>query len=410
MSMTFAAIFLAQSVTGAPPKQCAFTLAGANVWNGKTFDRRDVSVAEGRFVAAAQSPRIEAGWSYLIPPFADAHTHTIDEPVDAFQAEIHQSMVDRGVFYALNSNNILSGKKYAVTGATVDAAYTGGGLTKPGGHPRPLYEGLARMGRAGAKLEDLPGRAFHEVTTPVEARAAVARVSASGARTIKLYLLRHDRPASNGLSADAFRAAVAEARKLGLSPVVHVESAADFRLAVAQRVHGVMHMPGYFARPDKETDDWTLTAADASAARDAGVIVATTITPAFAFLEGDALAATQAAQRANLKTLRDAGVTLVAGADAYQQTVFDELRLLRATALFTSAQLIEMGSQGARLAFATRKLGRLEPGYEASFLLLYADPTTNWLASLDSLSGVRGGVMLYDKARLLPAACAGSTP
>jgi predicted amidohydrolase YtcJ len=82
---------------------------------------------------------------------------------------------------------------------------------------------------------------------------------------------------------------------------------------------------------------------------------------------------------------------------------------LRATALFSSAQLIEMGSQGARLAFATRKLGRLEAGYEASFLLLYADPTKNWLASLDSLVGVRGGVAVYDKARMLPATCSEMT-
>jgi hypothetical protein len=303
----------------APPNACAFTLADANVWNGKSFDKRDISVAGGKFVTATQQLRIEAGWAYLIPPFADAHTHTIDEPVDSFQAAIHKSMTERGVFYALNSNNILSGKNYAVTSVEVDAAYTGGGLTKPGGHPRPLYENLARMGRAGAKLEELAGRAFHEVTTAEDARAAVVKVKASGAETIKLYLLRHDTPKSNGLSADAFKAAVSEARKVGLSPVAHVESVTDFRLAVTERVHGLMHMPGYFARPGVEADDWTLTAADAAAARDAGVIIATTITPAFAFLEGDALANTQAAQQANLKTLRDAGVTLVAGADAYQQ-------------------------------------------------------------------------------------------
>ena len=398
----------AQPVTATLPSQCRTTFVGANVWTGTAFETRDLSIDGDRFVAVppVDAARIQASWAYLIPPFVDAHTHTVDEPTadDA----VHRTNIATGIFYALNPNNVrTAGATPKPTTAQVELIATGGGVTSPGGHPRPLYERLATMRRLGAlTVAELAGRAFHEATTPDAARAAVRAVAANGATTVKLYLLDHDGPQSGGLAPEPFRAAVAEAKRLKLMPIAHVETVPDFRLAVSAGVAGVVHMPGYLARSERPDAVWRLTPADAAAARSANVIVVTTIYPAFLQLDGIRLRAAQAVQQHNLALLRDASVTLAAGADAYGKTVLDELTLLRATTIFDGAELLRMATEnGARLAMPGRQVGRLAPGYEASFLLLYADPVKSWSALGDPLTGMRGGLGLFDKARLLPAGC-----
>jgi len=409
-SLTVIALFALVAAPLAAAEQCRFTLKAANVWTGSTFETRDVAVDGGVFVASLPVgvTEVPASWAFIIPPLVDAHTHTIDEAPAAGDVT-HRRALDAGIFYALNPNNIRT------TGATppprvdqVELQAAGGGITRPGGHPRPLYEMLAGRGMAsGLKVDALAGRAYHEAATPAQARAAVRAVAANGSAIVKLYLLDHAGPASNGLSKPAFEAAVDEARKVRLRPIVHIETVADFRLAIAQRVAGVVHMPGYFPRADRPDEVWRITKSDADAAKAAGLIVVTTLYPAFQSSSPAELRRAQSVQAANLTLLRDASVALAAGADGYRLSVLDELTLLRATTLFDTTQLIRMATEtGVRLAWPDRKLGRIAPGYEASFLLLYADPRASWFALGEPLVGLRGGKRMFDNARMLPSGCA----
>ena len=248
---------------------CDLTLTGANVWDGTAFQTRTLSIRGGVFVAPdAKLPVVDAGPYFLIPPFADAHTHTIDEPQGPVD-KTHARNIAAGVFYALNPNNIRTvGANAVPTDTTVELQAAGGGITRVGGHPHPLYSFLAGRGYLGALKEaDLAGRAFHEVSTPAEARAAVQAVKAKGASVVKLYLLAHGTANSDGLTADNFRAAADEARNSNLRALVHIETAADFRLAVDARVAAIVHLPYKFSKTDPTGADLMISADDARAGR-----------------------------------------------------------------------------------------------------------------------------------------------
>lgn len=403
-------MLLAGSVAAQPAAQCSLVLKGARVWDGGGFTARDLALTGDRFTptAAPGARVIEAGGFQVIAAMTDAHTHGIEGAADF--DELSTAMLKRGIFYALNPNSMPS-RSAAIAARealpeTIDVVLAGGGITGPGGHPRPLYERLAGFGIYGKRTpESLAGDAYVEAATPAAARAAVAAVAARGGSVVKLYLLDHAGK-SQGLAREVFEAAADEARRRGLRALVHVETAADFRVAVAARVAALLHMPGYYPRAELADADLAITPADAAAARAAGVTVVPTLSPFFGAAASAAeLTRGQALQRANLTALRDAGVPLAVGADSYGQSIDVELKLLRATGLFSPAQLIEMATtNGARLAFPSRKLG-LAVGDEASLVVLQGDPVTNWFALDAPMLAIKQGRVVHDSYGMLGDWC-----
>ena len=68
---------------------------------------------------------------------------------------------------------------------------------------------------------------------------------------------------------------MAKAHEAGLRVSCHIETAQDFRNALAAGVDEINHMPGYF--PDLKHADWfPITKEDADAAARKGVVVVTT--------------------------------------------------------------------------------------------------------------------------------------
>jgi cytosine/adenosine deaminase-related metal-dependent hydrolase len=386
---------------------CNITLKDANVWTGAGYEKRSLAITDGYFTApAADAAGMDASFLYLTPPFADAHNHRIDaaNPGDP----VHAQALSQGIYYALNPNNIRAdGPTLIGRAGLVDLQSAGGGLTRPGGHPQPLYEGLAAGGILGSlTAADLPGKAFHLVATPDEARAAVAKVKAGGAEVIKLYLLDHDKPGGgDGLSAENFAAAVAEAKRLGLMPIVHVESAKDVRVAIAAKVHALVHLP-YLIDADRDVADLLLTAEDAAVLAANGIAVVPTVTLSHVTYDGEKLAAIQAVQRHNLKLLKEAGVRIGLGADRWTLNLHDELAFMRALAIFDGNDMINMATaNGAYIAFPERRIGRIAEGYEASFLAWFRPLNRAWAEAREPVVGMRGGVVLNDNFGLLAKAC-----
>lgn len=404
---------LACGLTTVAPAQsvevCAVTFLGANVWTGEGFERRDLSISDGVFVAepVTDGPQIPAGFAYFVPPLVDTHTHNLDQPTDRTIAA-HRSHLANGIFYALNPNNIrIEGEAPALSANHVEAIYTGGGVTGPGGHPRPLYERLAPSGAFGPiRVEDLPGRAFHEVSTVADARVAIDRIAESGASIAKLYLLDHESASTDGLTAETFRAAVEHAARRGIRTVAHIETAGDFRLAAETGIAAVMHIPGRVPRDGHGDDDYMLTASDAALASANDMAVSVTATVSIDRLSGEQLALAQRYEQHNLRLLRDAGVRITAGADRFGASAVEELTILKATGLFSSADIIEIGTRnGAELLFPNRRIGRLEPGYEASFLMTFANPEQSLFTLFAPGVGMRGGVTIIDQIGILPPGC-----
>jgi hypothetical protein len=392
---------------------CTMVFANANVWSGKAFVSQTLAMRDGMFVpATTDMPRFDAKGLYFIPPFADGHTHNIDTPSDGASNKFHKMAIAQGVFYALNPNNLRpAGPTRKAVKGLVEFEASGGGITRPGGHPEPLYTWMANRGWLGSlTAKELEGRAFHHATTAAEAKKAVRKVKDNGARFVKLYLLNHDSAQSGGLSAEVFAVAAAEAKKLGLRPIVHIENAADFRLAVKSAVHAIVHVP--YQLPDGSSSTATLLIApeDAKAAAMADIIVVPTTTVVLARYDGAQLAAMQSVQKRNLAVLRDAGVKLAVGADSFSLTMHDEITTLRSFALFEGADMLNMAtSHGTSLVFPGRKLGRLAAGYEASFISYFFNPIGNWASLREPVLGVRAGEVMMDSNNLLAKICTPTT-
>lgn len=410
-SASFVALASALLMPSVASAACDLSLTNANVWNGKGYEKRTLSIKGGRFTDDISMPvSVDASFLYLTPPFADAHNHRIDTlyPGESPNDNPHTRAIAQGIFYALNPNNMrLPGPTLTGQTGLVDLQAAGGGLTRPGGHPQPLYEGLAKRGILGPMTAaDLPGKAFHLVTTPAEARDAVAKVKANGASVIKLYLLDHDSPdGGDGLSAENFAAAVAEAKKLGLHTLVHIENAVDFRRAVAAKVHAIVHLPYYMGK-DRNAADLMLSADDAAAAAAKNVFVVATVSVAHSIYDGEKLGAMQAVQHNNLTVLRAAGVRMGLGADQWTLNIHDEISVIRSFAIFDSAEIVNMATtNGAEIAFPGRKIGKIEAGYEASFVAWFRPLTSGWAEVREPSIGMRGGDAIIDKIGYFAKAC-----
>jgi hypothetical protein len=406
MTRTLATLLSLALISPATAQTCDVTLKDANIWNGIGYKKQTLTIKGGNFTKtdpAIQS--VDAAALYFTPPFADGHTHYLDTPAPADKR--HTKAISQGVFYALNPNNIRpQGPTPIAKADEVEIQAAGGGVTRPGGHPVPTYTFLAQRGWLGPlKVEDLPGKAFHLATTVAEARTAVAKVKANGAEIIKLYLLDHDKPSSNGLSGEVFDAAATEAKRLGLRPIVHIENATDFRRAVAQGVHAIVHMP-YALSKDRVAEEMKITDADARAAADKGVFVVPTVTVALASNDGAVLRSIQEVQRHNLTLLRDAGVKMAVGADQFSLDMHDEIMTLRGLGVFEAKDIVNMATMhGTELSFPNRKIGKLTEGYEASFIAYFNPLPGNWSTAREPVLGMRQGMVLLDSVSWLEKAC-----
>lgn len=400
--------------TSAHAGGCNVALKNAHVWDGATYVVKTLYVRDGKFATEdATLPVTDASALFLNPPFADAHTHTLEYPTGPDDAR-HKRSLKEGVFYALNPNNIRpAGMTPTADTGAVEVQAAGGGVTRPGGHPQPLYTFLAKQDfLAPLTVADLPGKAFHAATTPDETRQAVRTVKANGAIVIKLYLLNHDKGSlSDGLTAENFQIAVAQSKALGLRPIVHIESAADFKLAVRAGVYAIMHAPYAAPKGLLKAANYMLTAADVALAAETGVIVVPTVTVSLMNYDGAKLAAVRAIQQHNLTLLRDAKVKLAIGADNYSLSMHDEINTIRSFALFEAADIINMATtNGATLAFPDRKVGRLALGYEASFIGYFFPLAGNWASQREPIVGMRAGEPMIDTIGFFGKTCTSLSP
>ena len=82
---------------------------------------------------------------------------------------------------------------------------------------------------------------------------------------------------------------------------------------------------------------------------------------------------------ANLRLLRDAGVTLLIGSDNPMDTSVLEVQQLATLGVFDNLSLLKMWSEATpRAIFPDRRIGSLTDGSEASFVALGGDPITDF--------------------------------
>ncbi len=369
-------------------------LTGGNWFDGEKFVARTVYAVDGvlSFAKPAeidQTTDLAGGW--VVPPFGEAHNHDL---ASGYQVEEHSHRyLWDGVYYvklqsafSVSASEIRS--KLDKPG-TVDAVFAFAPVTGPGGHPirlremffdRGYYEGVF------TSKEEIAGIGYTLVRDEADLEREWPRLLAQGPDFIKFmlssseeYELRRDDPeffGQKGLDPTLAPKLVEKAHAAGLRITAHVDSGPDFHYAVAAGVDEIAHLPG---RRQPEV----IRAGDARLAAERGVTVITTL-----MLSTDIADEYPAwyervmeQHRLNLQRLKAAGVRLAVGSDfTFRDTSRREALLLHDLGVFSNLELLKMWSENSPMTiFPDRRIGRLEEGYEASFLILEGNPLEDFL-------------------------------
>jgi len=404
-----AALSRGPSRLAAQPVPKTYELRGGEWWTGSDFEPRSLYSVAGLFSherPARVDSVIDLTGRYIVPPYAEAHTHVI-----AYAKDRIRQFLDAGVFYALvmsvHRSTIAENFTWFDQPRSVDISFATGGVTASDGHP--IQIGL-RTG--GSTLENVDGDWITVIESEEDLEEKWPALRDANPDLIKLFLLYSDRYAErHGDTTIAMRykgmdprfvvPIVERAHEAGRRVAAHVRTAADFQVAVEAGVDIVAHLPGFSMGPgsladledsermaDIEHPEWfRIRPRDAELAAERGITVITTIRRLGGAISDSLPPDTRARlQRVrdtreevvmeNLRLLRRHGVPIAIGSDAGEGTPVPEVVVLRDTGLFDNAELVGMFTEtSARLVFPRRSIGRLEDGYEASFLALAGDPT-----------------------------------
>ena len=384
-------------------------LAGPVAWRGGLWFEGDRFVPGTRWsdggVFLARAPErieraVELGGRHVVPAYGEAHHHGIDSD-DGIDDKI-TVFLEAGIFYVKNPNVIPELVTPAVRAklnrpGSIDVAFANGGLTSPGGHPQPLHAYLASIGVfRGLVPADMEGRAYHTVADEAELEAKWPRIVAARPDFIKAFLLfseaydgkaplrrETDGEAHKGLDPRLLAAIVRKAHAAGLRVSCHIDTARDFEHAVEAGVDEVNHLPQPDPRFSPDLSAYRIAPGVARKAAARGITVVTTastterLSPS---LPVAWLIPMRRNQAENLRVLARAGVKIAIGSDGISGerrfvTARDEVKFIADRRLLDPLQLLRAWSVDTpRTIFPGRRLGALDPGFEADFLVLEGNP------------------------------------
>jgi imidazolonepropionase-like amidohydrolase len=343
---------------------------------------------------------LNGGWA--VPPFADAHTHNLDGTFNL--DSVRALYVREGTFYVQVLTNSRTGADRVRAGwnrpCELDVAYANGGVTSTLSHPFLAYEPRA-MGfytdwashaaeiRASRKAEN-DSYFFIDSLPDLDRKWPV--ILAGRPDVLKIFLLDASEhppampdtglPSGHGLRPSLVLEIVRRAHAAGLRVAAHIETANDFRIALNAGVDMFAHLPGYEMAAGADSSLYLIDDATARLAGARGIVATPTLSLAVIF-DGpvvDRIVQTRRnLQIYNIKLLKRYGVNIVVGSDWFGRTASDEYRTLASTGIWSPAQLLHVWSEEtSRAIFPRRRIGRLSQGWEASFLVLSADPTRSF--------------------------------
>ncbi len=386
-------------------------------FDGKGFRRQTFYSVDGRLTRkkpAKVDEVVDLKNGYVVPPFADAHTHHFDNPGNIAQ---HVAMyLKDGVFYAKVQTDVrtraLKVADKVNQPTSVDVSYSHGGLSASNGHPLATYEGLALYRSPGpfnaeqiqkvraSRLVD--NDAYYIIDTAEDLESKWPKILEGKPDFIKVYLLnseeyeerrnRANTVGDRGLDPKLIPLIVERAHKAGLRVGAHVNTAFDYRVALRAGVDEMAHMPGYFIGLNADPRMYQLTEADAKETARRGVWVIPA--PAYAEIfdpQSQAFNAqvkerTDAVRNPNLKLLQRYKVKIAFGSDSFGRSPVKDVLFLKTLGVFSNLELLKIWCEATpRTIFPQRKLGLLAEGYEASFLVLDGDP----LADFEQIKNIR---------------------
>ncbi len=383
-------------------------------FDGKGFKRQKMYSADGIFTnrkPAKVDETIDLKNQFVIPPFADAHTHNLDGTRNL--EEMINAYLTEGTFYVQVLANYASGAKQARPflnkPSSLDVIYANGGLTSTLGHPFLAYEpramGLFDYTKWEANMEKIKLSRIgeNEVYWFLDFRSDVdakwEKFVAQKPDIVKIFLLDADdyekkrasgKAGDKGLSPEVAEYVVKKAHQAGLRVYAHVETTNDFRLGLKIGVDGFAHSPNYGwsgKTEDALKDDLTL--ADLKLAAKQKVFITPTAnigrieTTIYADgkedLQIERFNRVVERQKRLFNLMYKNGVKIILGSDYYSKTLGVELWYLHDNKIFDNLTLLKIAAEDTPQAiFLNRKIGKLKSGYEASFITLADNPLKNF--------------------------------
>jgi len=396
--------------------------------NGLWFDGEDFvpgsRYSVGGILSAEAPPEVDLtldlDGQWVVPPYGEAHTHLLEADLAEEYGELY---LRRGVFYARDQGNAPFIRErleeHFNRPDTLEFVSANQGFTGPGGHPLQIMAQMQSLGALPAEWgeEELQREAVFVVETEDDVARVWPTFLAGEPDFVKVFLLYSEVHAQRraddryryrrGLDPELVRPIAERAHAAGLRVSAHVYTRADFRTALEGGVDLIAHMPGIGYEKELPDEHYLLTDEDALLAAERGVSVATTLSdPAGA--PGPISPATRAYFDRiivpNLTLLETHGVQLVVGSDRLRMTSDVEAFALRELELFDSLTLLQMWCESTpRSIFPERKIGSLQPGYEASFLVLEGNPLENFANTQRIALRVKCGHLLIPKEPVFPA-------
>ncbi len=406
------ALFRPMRAQVASEKTKTYKFTNGNWFDGKTFKRRAFYSVNGFLTDKNQmktDETIDLKNGFVIPPFADAHTHNLDGVRDL--KRMSEAYLNEGTFYVQVLGNYASGAKQARPllnkPSTLDVSYANGMLTCTYGHPFMVYEpfamGIYNPAEAFQRIAEVKksrraeNNAYWFLDSKADVDAKWAKILAAKPDIIKIALIDAENyekyvaagdTLNKGLSPEVAAYVVQKAHQAGLRVYAHIETANDFRLGLKIGIDGFAHAPYYQAwdgrTETKPQDDLTLADIKLAAKRKVVVIptaqkgtyAATEKSPdGKETLNQERLARITARHKKLFNEMNRNGVRLAFGLDNYGTTLIPEILYFHDNKIFDNPTLLKIAVETTpQTIFPNRKIGKLHEGYEASFLVLNGNP------------------------------------
>lgn len=384
-----------------------YRFVNGNWFDGKEFQRKDFYMVNGKLTQKRPAKVVETvdlENGYVIPPFAEAHSHKLDLKAELVAQEAN--FINEGTMYVMvltnGARNVVANRLHFNQPAKIDVLYANGGITHTGQHPSFAYERIA-SGIAewwlpentkiiqAARREENNSYFFFDSVSDVDSKWR--SYLASKPDIVKVYLLdlKNNAPQQKSISEEVAAYVVKKSHQAGLRVVAHIETFDDLRIGLKIGVDIFAHSPHYnYFFSKVEPTQPVFTAQELKIIRQRKIVMIPTLSlnEEFAIVR-DASNNYQGKldekrfnevvqfQKKTIETLKNAGFIFASGSDRdslmpeinywVKNNIFDKNFTLQ-TATTTTAQIM----------YPKRKIGLLKEGYEASFLVLGRNPLQNW--------------------------------
>ncbi len=381
-----------------------------NWYNGADFTPGTWYTSGGKLTKKAPSridSVIDLKNMWVVPPMGDVFSSSLaNHPTPESQVKTY---MNDGVFYIQVLGNTKAARSkvepLANKNTAPDISFSNGEFTCTLGEPfmrlEPISMGL-KINAIPSKKEEIKlsrtglGDSYWLMDNKDAVSANWDKIKAQKPGVISIWLLDAEKSGGKegkGLSPDVAKAIVKKAHKSDLKVYAHVENISDIRLAVSLGVDGIVNLPGSSWNGEGSTTKFELTNEDLKLlAKKQTVIV-----PLFsqAQLTGLPSAKLKEFQRVTLNRMFAAGVNVCAGSDDPQRTLRSEVNYWFSLGEIDYKMMLKtLCERSPRAIFPERKVGKIESGYEASFLVLDDNPINNILKLRATTMKVKNGALI----------------